>query len=55
MKVVRIDENTVNALKADKGGEPPKVINLGKSLLTAISEEANPARVKEFETLRSEV
>lgn len=41
MKVVRIDENTVNALKVDKGGEPPKIINLGKSLLTAISEEAN--------------
>jgi type I restriction enzyme R subunit len=41
MKVVRIDENTVNALKMDKGGEPPKIINLGKSLLTAISEEAN--------------
>jgi type I restriction enzyme R subunit len=41
MKVIRIDENTVNALKADKGGEPPKVINLGKSLLTAINEEAN--------------
>ena len=41
MKVVRIDENTVEALKTEKGGEPPKVINLGKSLLTAISEEAN--------------
>jgi hypothetical protein len=41
MKVVRIDDNTVEALKTEKGGEPPKVINLGKSLLTAISEEAN--------------
>jgi len=39
MKLVKIDENTVNALKTDKGGEPPKVINLGKSLLTAIGEE----------------
>ena len=41
MKAVRIDENTVDALKTAKGGEPPKVINLGKSLLTAISEEAD--------------
>jgi type I restriction enzyme R subunit len=40
MKVIRIDENTVEALKTEKSGEPPKVINLGKSLLTAISEEA---------------
>jgi type I restriction enzyme R subunit len=39
MKLVKIDENTVNALKTEKGGEPPKVINLGKSLLTAIGEE----------------
>jgi len=38
MKPVRIDENTLNALKTD-GGEPPKVINLGKSLMTTISEE----------------
>ena len=41
MKLVKIDENTVNALKTEKGGEPPKVINLGKSLLTAIDEEQN--------------
>jgi type I restriction enzyme R subunit len=40
MKLVRIDENTVSALKTTKGGEPPKVINLGKSLLTAVNEEA---------------
>jgi type I restriction enzyme, R subunit len=40
MKPVRIDENTLNALKISDGGEPPKVINLGKSLMTTISEEA---------------
>lgn len=39
MKPVRIDENTLKALKSSDGGEPPKVINLGKSLLTAIKEE----------------
>lgn len=39
MKLVKIDENTVNALKTEKGGESPKVINLGKSLLTAIADE----------------
>jgi len=41
MKPVRIDENTLNALKASESDEPPKVINLGKSLLGAISEEAD--------------
>jgi len=39
MKPVRIDENTLKALKSSDGGEPPKVINLGKSLLTTIKEE----------------
>lgn len=40
MKPVRIDENTLNALKSSDSGEPPKVINLGRSLIGAISEEA---------------
>ncbi len=40
MKPVRIDQNTLNALKASDEGEPPKVINLGKSLMTTVSEEA---------------
>jgi type I restriction enzyme R subunit len=39
MKPVRIDENTLKALKSSDGGEPPKVINLGKSLLATIREE----------------
>ncbi len=39
MKPVRIDENTLKALKSSGGGEPPKVINLGKSLLATIKEE----------------
>jgi len=39
MKPVRIDENTLKALKSSDGGEPPKVINLGKSLLATIKEE----------------
>jgi type I restriction enzyme R subunit len=39
MKPVRIDENTLNALKTSDGGDPPKVINLGKSLMTTISED----------------
>ncbi|GIU75772.1 MAG: type I deoxyribonuclease HsdR [Bryobacteraceae bacterium] len=39
MKPVRIDENTLKALKSSDGGEPPKVINLGKSLLATIQEE----------------
>jgi type I restriction enzyme R subunit len=39
MKPVRIDENTLKALKSSEGGEPPKVINLGKSLLATIKEE----------------
>ena len=39
MKPVPIDENTLRALKSQDSGEPPKVINLGKSLLTTISEE----------------
>jgi len=39
MKPVRIDENTIQALKSSEGSDPPKVINLGKSLLTVISEE----------------
>jgi type I restriction enzyme R subunit len=39
MKPVRIDQNTLNALKTGEGGEPPKVINLGKSLMTTLSEE----------------
>jgi type I restriction enzyme R subunit len=39
MKPVRIDENTLNAVKTSDGGEPPKVINLGKSLMTTIKEE----------------
>jgi type I restriction enzyme R subunit len=40
MKPVRIDENTLNALKSSDSGEPPKVINLGRSLIGTISEEA---------------
>jgi type I restriction enzyme R subunit len=40
MKPVRIDENTLNALKSSDGGEPPKVINLGKSLMATVKEEA---------------
>lgn len=40
MKPVRIDENTLHALKAGDDSNPPKVINLGKSLMTAVSEEA---------------
>jgi type I restriction enzyme R subunit len=40
MKLVRIDENTLNALKIDQGGTPPKVINLGKSLLSAAGEDS---------------
>jgi type I restriction enzyme R subunit len=39
MKPVSIDENTLKALKSSDGGEPPKVINLGKSLLATIKEE----------------
>jgi type I restriction enzyme R subunit len=39
MKPVRIDENTLRALKSSGEGEPPKVINLGKSLLATIEEE----------------
>lgn len=39
MKPVRIDENTLKALKSSDGGEPPKVINLGKSLLATVREE----------------
>ena len=39
MKPVRIDENTLKALKSPDGGEPPKVINLGKSLLATIKDE----------------
>lgn len=39
MKPVRIDENTLKALKSSDGGEPPKVINLGKSLLATIKDE----------------
>lgn len=39
MKPVVIDQNTLNALKTSDGGEPPKVINLGKSLMTTIAEE----------------
>jgi type I restriction enzyme R subunit len=39
MKPVLIDQNTLNALKTSDGGEPPKVINLGKSLMTTIAEE----------------
>ena len=41
MKLVKIDENTINALKIEKGGEPPKVVNLGSSLLTTINEDAD--------------
>ena len=40
MKPVRIDENTLNALKSSDGGEPPKVINLGKSLMATVKDEA---------------
>ena len=40
MKPVRIEENTLNALKSSDSGEPPKVINLGRSLIGTISEEA---------------
>jgi type I restriction enzyme R subunit len=40
MKPVSIDENTLQALKAGNDSNPPKVINLGKSLMTAVSEEA---------------
>jgi type I restriction enzyme R subunit len=39
MKPVIIDENTLKALKTTEGGDPPKVINLGKSLMTTINEE----------------
>jgi len=39
MKPVRIDENTLKALKSSDSGEPPKVINLGKSLLATIKDE----------------
>jgi type I restriction enzyme R subunit len=39
MKPVRIDENTLKALKSSDSGEPPKVINLGRSLLATIKDE----------------
>jgi type I restriction enzyme R subunit len=44
MKPVRIDENTLNAVKTSDGGEPPRVINLGKSLMKTIEEEGEQQR-----------
>jgi type I restriction enzyme R subunit len=53
MKLVIIDENTVSALKIEKGGEPPKVITLGKSLLTAIDPRGAEEYGASLRTLRS--
>lgn len=42
MKPVKIDENTLNALKTADDGDPPKVINLGRSLMATVDEDQQP-------------
>ncbi|MBX9600044.1 MAG: type I restriction endonuclease subunit R [Bryobacteraceae bacterium] len=42
MKPVKIDENTLNALKTADDGDPPKVINLGRSLMATVEDEQQP-------------